>query len=263
MTSFLTEEFLNEDPLRRYRREHDEQQAELARQRRLEERERQRTEVRQVVPAPDDYWAEIDRRIEEKFNVVIKAVDEVLGKMFDAQHENIQAALDRRDAKIQALRDEIEIKIGLGRKLARFKAEVAEARQQARERELESLQRELGTLRNEIELKLNLKSELAAARAEIEDLRQRAPSFESELNGLREQVAKQEKTIRRLRGEQSQLAYAQKQLDAEQQKNRQQVSLTVTQMTASIGAQTREILHRLQENGFDLWEMESPSGLAS
>jgi predicted nucleic acid-binding Zn-ribbon protein len=110
-------------------------------------------------------------------------------------------------------------------------------------------------------LQLNLKSELAAARAEIEALRQRAPSFESELNGLREQVAKQEKTIRRLRGEASQLAYAQKKLEAEQQKNRQQVSLTVTQMTASIGAQTREILHRLQENGFDLGEMESPSGL--
>ena len=94
-------------------------------------------------------------------------------------------------------------------------------------------------------------------------MRQRAPNFESELDGLREKVANQEKLITRLRGEQSQLAYAQKKLDAEQQKNHQQVSLTVTQMTASIGAQTREILHRLQENGFDLWEMESPSGLIS
>jgi hypothetical protein len=42
--------------------------------------------------------------------------------------KRFKGALDRRDAKIQALRDEIEIKIGLGRKLARLKAEVAEAR---------------------------------------------------------------------------------------------------------------------------------------
>jgi hypothetical protein len=66
MTSFLNEEFLNEDPLTRYRREHDEQQAELARNRRREERERQR--MQQVALAPDDYWAEVDRRIQEKFD---------------------------------------------------------------------------------------------------------------------------------------------------------------------------------------------------
>jgi chromosome segregation ATPase len=260
MTSFLNEEFLNEDPLVRYRSEHDEQQAELARQRRREERERQRTEVRQVAIAPDDYWAEVDRRIEEKLNVILEAAGEAIGKLLDKQHESLQSALDRRDRAIQALRDEIEIKIGLGRKLARFKTELDQARQQARERELESLQRELGTLRNEIELKLNLKSELAAARTEVEELRQRAPSFKAELEDLREQVAKQKKTISRLRTEHSILEYQQKRLDAEQQKNRQQVALTVTQMTASIGAQTREILHRLQENGFDLWEMESPGG---
>jgi peptidoglycan hydrolase CwlO-like protein len=62
-------------------------------------------------------------------------------------------------------------------------------------------------------LKLNLKSELAAARAEVEELRQWAPSFESELNGLREQVAKQQKIISRLRAEHSVLDYQQKQLD--------------------------------------------------
>jgi DNA repair exonuclease SbcCD ATPase subunit len=255
------EDFLNEDPLRRYQREHAEQEAEFARQRRREERIQQRTQ--QVVPAPDDYWAEVDRRIEEKFNNAIAAAGEALGELLDKQHESLQAALDRRDRATQALRDEVEIKVGLGRKLARFKTELDQARQQARERELESLQRELSTLRSEVELKLNLKGELAAARTEVEELRQRAPSFEHQLDGLEKEVAKQEKTIRRLRGEQSQLAYAQKQLDAEQQKNRREVSLTVTQMTASIGAQTREILHRLQENGFDLGEMESPSGLIS
>jgi chromosome segregation ATPase len=190
--------------------------------------------------------------------VTIDMLDEILIKCFDKLHDSVQAALDKRDREIRMLRDEV----GLERGLAKLKTEVDEARQQARERELESLQRELGTLRNEVELKLNLKSELAAARAEIEDLPQRAPSFESELNGLREQVAKQEKTIRRLRGEQSQLAYAQKQLDAEQQKNRQQVTLTAVQLTA-IGGQTREVLERLRENGVDFIEEWSPSGLAS
>ena len=136
MPAFLTEDFLNEDPLARYRREHDEQQVEFARQRRREERERQRAQ--QAVPAPDDYWAEVDRRIEEKLIAAIKAMDQGLTELLDQQHASIQEALDRRDAAIQALRNEIEIKLGLGRKLARLKAEVAEARQQARDRELES-----------------------------------------------------------------------------------------------------------------------------
>ena len=140
-------------------------------------------------------------------------------RLFDQQHTSIQAALDKCDRAIQALRDEVEIKIGLGRKLARLKAEVAEARQQA-------------------------------------------PSFEAELDGLREKVAKQEKMIARLRGEQSQLAYAQKELDAEQQKNRAQVSLTAVKLT-TIGEQTRTVLEALHENGFDLWEMESSSGWMS
>jgi hypothetical protein len=105
----------------RYRREHDEQQAELARNRRREERERQRTQ--QVALAPDDYWAEVDRRIQEKFDNAIAAAGEALGKLLDKQHESLQAALDRRDRAIQALRDEVEIKIGLGRKRARLKGE--------------------------------------------------------------------------------------------------------------------------------------------
>jgi biopolymer transport protein ExbD len=50
----------------------------------------------------------------------------------------------------------------------------------------------------------------------------------------------------------------QKQLDAEQQKNRQQVSLTAVKMTA-FGEQTREVLERLRENGFDLVEEMQPS----
>jgi hypothetical protein len=48
-------------------------------------------------------------------------------------------------------------------------------------------------------------------------------------------------------------------LDAEQQKNRREVTLTAVQVTA-IGAQTRTALEALRENGFDLWV---PTGLAS
>jgi chromosome segregation ATPase len=150
--------------------ERDRREAELerSRQRRHEEPVQQRTQ--QVAPASDDYWAEVDRRIAAKFDLVIEAVGQALGDLLDKQHESIQAALDKRDAKIQELRDEVEIKIGLGRKLARLKAEVAEARQQA-------------------------------------------PDFKSELHDLRETVTKQQKTIVRLRGEQSSLAYEQRQLD--------------------------------------------------
>jgi chromosome segregation ATPase len=84
----------------------------------------------QQMDATTASWAEwIDARIEAKFNAVIEAVDQALGKMFDTQHEEIQNALDRRDAKIQAVRDELDIRINLGRKVARLKGEIAEARQ--------------------------------------------------------------------------------------------------------------------------------------
>ena len=111
--------------------------------------------------------------------------------------------------------------------------------------------------------KLNLKAELAAARGEIEQLRRRWPDFKAELNGLREQVTKQEKSISRLRTEQSILGYQQKQLDAEQQKNRHEVSLTAVRVTA-FGQRTEKILRELYENGFNVvGEMQSPSGSIS
>jgi predicted nucleic acid-binding Zn-ribbon protein len=115
-------------------------------------------------------------------------------------------------------------------------------------------------LRDEV----GLERGLAKLKAEVDQARRQAPSFEAELDRLREKVAKQEKMIARLRGEQSQLAYAQKELDAEQQKNRAQVSLTAVKLT-TIGGQTRAVLESLRENGFefDLAEMQSPSGLMS
>jgi chromosome segregation ATPase len=166
------------------------------------------------------------------------------------------------------LRDEVEIKLNLDRKLARLKVQIAEARQMQpnfgqaldeRDRQIENLWREIKLLRDEVGLERGLsklKSEVAAAR-------EMQPNFESELDGLRKEIAKHEKTISRLRGQTSQLEFAQKQLETEQTKNRQQVTLTAVQLTA-FGEQTREVLERLRENGFDLvGEMEPPSGLIS
>jgi hypothetical protein len=86
--------------------------------------------VQQTMDAQTASWVEwVDARIEEKLNVVIKAMDQELGELIDRQHEKIQDALTRRDLAIQALRDEVEIKLSLQRKVARLKAEVAEARQ--------------------------------------------------------------------------------------------------------------------------------------
>jgi chromosome segregation ATPase len=164
-----------------YRLETAEWEASLerSRQRRHEEPVRpQRTQ--QTMDAQPASWVEwVDARIEEKFNVVLDIVGEALGKLFDKQHASIQEALDRRDAEIKLLK------------------------------------RELRSMRAEVALKLTLKTELAAAQAEIDELRQRAPSFKSELNGLREEIAKQQKIISRLRGQNSELAFVQKQLDAE------------------------------------------------
>jgi chromosome segregation ATPase len=151
-----------------------------------------------------------------------ESIFEAVGKVIASERNNVQAALDRRDVEIKALRREIKLlrdEIGLERGLAKLKTEVAEAR---------ALQ----------------------------------PNFEGKLAVLQGQVEKQQKTIVRLRAEQSQLAYRQEQLDAQEQKNRQQVTLTAVQLT-SIGAQTRTALEALRENGFDLGEMPSPSGLAS
>jgi TolA-binding protein len=124
------------------------------------------------------------------------------------------------------------------------------------------LKREVATLRAEVELRLKLTSEVAALKTEVAAARRVQPNFEGKLNVLQEQVDKHQRSITRLRGEQSQLAYAQQQLDAEQQKNRQQVSLTAVKLT-TIGAQTRTALEALREVGVDFIEEWSPTGPAS
>jgi chromosome segregation ATPase len=112
-----------------YRLETAEWEASLERSRQRRHEERAEQPPPQTMDAQTASWVEwVDARIEEKFNVVLDIVGEALGKLFDKQHENLQSALDRRDAAIQALRDEVEVKLSLGRKVARLKAEIAEAR---------------------------------------------------------------------------------------------------------------------------------------
>jgi DNA repair exonuclease SbcCD ATPase subunit len=222
------------DPLAKYRREHELQELESARERRQEEREQRREQ--QIVDTRTESWiAWIDARVEQKLNSALEAVGQALGELLDQQHEKIQAALDRRDAAIQALRNELDIKIGLGRKLARLKAEVDEARQQQ-------------------------------------------PNFEAELASLRAEVAKQEKTIRRLRGQNSTLEYQQGQLGAQLAKMKREAAApsAVVQLETSASCLTVGNLHpdaanALREfasqvvdawDGGPVWLSDPPAGKA-
>jgi chromosome segregation ATPase len=162
------------DGLARYRREYEQQEEELARQRAREERQQQRAQAQQVARA-EDFWAQVDARIEEQCNIVTEVAGEASGLV----RQDFQEALARRDEKIRNLR------------------------------------RELATLRTELGVRLKLAAELAAARSEIEELRQRAPSFRSELASLQEKVEKVSKQTLRVRTEQSILQYQQKKLDTE------------------------------------------------
>jgi hypothetical protein len=69
--------------------------------------------------------------VDERINGAVEVCAEEINKLLDKVYDDFGRALAKRDQEIKLLRDEIEIKIGLGRKLARLKAEVAEARQQA------------------------------------------------------------------------------------------------------------------------------------
>jgi hypothetical protein len=174
----------------------------------------------QTMDAQTASWcAWVDARIDQKINAIVKAMDQELGELFDKQHESLQSALDRRDAAIKALRDEVEIKLGLSRKLARLKSEITEAR---------AMQ----------------------------------PNFQAELDSLREQNAKLQKTVTRLRGAMSEVQFAQQQLETQQEKNRREVSVTAVQMT-TYGQKTREVLEFLRAEGIDFIDEWAPSGLAS
>jgi len=78
---------------------------------------------------------------------------------------------------------------------------------------------------------------------------------------LKSTIEKQARLITRSRGEQSQLSFAQKELETKQWKDRQEIKLTLTQLSAVAG-QTREVLERLHAEGVD-FEQWTPVSLAS
>ena len=68
----------------------------------------------------------VDERINERIN-------EKLGPLAEALETFAEACtnrLDRHDAKLKGLRDELDIRINLGRQVVKLKAEIAEARRQ-------------------------------------------------------------------------------------------------------------------------------------
>jgi predicted nucleic acid-binding Zn-ribbon protein len=108
---------------------------------------------------------------------------------------------------------------------------------------------EIKALHERFEIEIGLSRKLARVQREITAAKQRQPDFESELNSLREENAKQQKLISRLRGQVSQLEFQQKKLDAEQIKDRNQVSMTEVRVT-TFGQRTENIVRELNENGF-------------
>jgi septal ring factor EnvC (AmiA/AmiB activator) len=114
----------------------------------------------------------------------------------------------------------------------------------------------IGQLNQRFEVEIGLGKKLARAEREISAARERQPNFESELAFLREENAKQQKLITRLRGQASQHEYALKKLDAAQMKDRRETSLVVTQVTV-FGERTASVLRSLcEETGLNLIDGE-------
>ena len=125
------------------------------------------TSTSEPLPAQDSTtasWVEwIDARIDAAIAAAIDDLTPALIKMFDNAHDRVQEALDARDAKIQAVRDEIEVKIGLGRKLARAKAEIEQLRERA-----PSYESELAALREKTERQERLITRLRGQASQLE-----------------------------------------------------------------------------------------------
>jgi hypothetical protein len=165
-------------------------------------------------------WVEwIDGRIEQVGDTIFGAVGEVIA----SERKDFKRALDKRDREIKSLRREIKMlrdEVGLERGLAALKAEVS------------------------------------AARIEVTESRRLQPHYEGKLNVLEGRIEKVTKQISRLRGEQSQL-------DFRQRESSKRMTMTKIELT-SVGEQTREVLQRLHANGFELMdEMASPSWFVS
>jgi hypothetical protein len=127
-------------------------------------------------------WVEwVDARIEAKTSAVLEIVNQVLGQMFDAQHDRIQEALDRKGAQIEDLRRELEIKLGLKAKVARLKSEISEARQQA-----PNFKAELARLQEQVEKQ---QKTIVRLRAQNSMLEYQQKEVDRELSRIRRETA--------------------------------------------------------------------------
>ena len=110
-----------------------------------------------------------------------------------------------------------------------------------RDREIESLRREIKMLRDEV----GLERGLTALKAEVKQARQQAPNFKTELARLQEEIGTQRKTIVRLRAQNSTLEYGQKALDKELSRIRREStpSAAVVQLETSSSRITVGNLH--------------------
>ena len=207
------------DPLARYRREFEQDQERIARERRAAER----ADRAAAATTANNFWNEIDQRIEHS-RVVL---EEAVGGVIASERREFHEALRRRDDRIK------------------------------------DLKREVATLRTQVEVELRLASQLAAAKAEIAELRQRAPDLRSEMADLRATAERQQKLITRLRAEASQLNFGLRQMETARQKDRYAATLTSVEITNIGGATREVLERlRAEGVSFEDWS-PLPSRLAS
>ena len=182
-------------------------------------------------------WAEEDRRRRATNGFVTKTIENA--RVAEPEPAPAPGDVDRIDAGIRSV---LEI---AGEAHGHLERDVREGFRK-RDREIEALRREIKTLRDEV----GLERGLAKLKAEINQARQQAPSFKAELNALQEKMARQEKTILKLRVENSQLTYGQSQLEKQQRQSQQHLKVTSLEIS-NVGAATRAVLEGLQREGFE------------
>jgi septal ring factor EnvC (AmiA/AmiB activator) len=119
------------------------------------------------------------------------------------------------------------------------------------ESELNVIRQDVAQLRKQVEVEIKLDHRIASLNAEVAKARSQAPDFKSDLSDLQEDVEKLQRSVGVLRARNSTLEFQQAQIKADQRQNKEKVTLTAVQLT-SIGSQTREVMQRLRDSGFDL-----------
>jgi chromosome segregation ATPase len=150
------------DPVWRYKREAEQQEEELARERRQVERERQRT-----TDATTAGWTEwIDGRVDRAIDIMTKVTGEAIGY----ERKDFHAALAKRDDEIDSLRrqvralhDEVDLRLKLADELTAARSEIAELQQRA-----PSFKTELAALQEQVAMQAKLITRLRGQTSGLE-----------------------------------------------------------------------------------------------